>query len=395
MDLLDAFIIAIACVAAIRGSRTGAACQVLSFCGFLLGLAIGDGLVVLIDGHVAGQLPKSIVALVVLVIPATILWGAGRRVGQRVARLLHEARLGVFDAIGGASVSIVGSLLVCWLFASILINSAVPTISRQIEDSRIVEGVGRVMPPVPDAFSSVERYLAASGFPQVLVNILPETLGPVRLPGNAVLQRAIDLAGPSTVRVIAFGCEGEQEGSGFIATVTPTYDLIVTNAHVIAGTHLITVETSANKSSDATPVLFDPRFDLAVLKTSPLGTKRLNLDALVVERGTQAVVLGYPGGGPFEADKAGVLARFAAEGRDIYDNALTVRTVYELGSKVRPGNSGGPLIANNGQVIGVVFSRSASNEDVGFALASPGVLQRVEEAQGQIDHVASTMDCVT
>jgi S1-C subfamily serine protease len=59
--------------------------------------------------------------------------------------------------------------------------------------------------------------------------------------------------------------------------------------------------------------------------------------------------------------------------------------VYEIQAMVRPGNSGGPLVQPDGDVIGVVFSRSTTNDDIGYALASPGVLSRVVAAA----HLAS------
>jgi S1-C subfamily serine protease len=74
------------------------------------------------------------------------------------------------------------------------------------------------------------------------------------------------------------------------------------------------------------------------------------------------------------------MAEFEAEGRDIYGQGLTVRDVYEIQAIVRPGNSGGPLVQPDGQVVGVVFSRSTTNGDIGYALASPGVLSRVLRA---------------
>ena len=152
---------------------------------------------------------------------------------------------------------------------------------------------------------------------------------------------------------------------------------VVTNAHVIAGIPRPQVEDGAG-FHPTTVVYFNPSFDLAVLRVSGLSEPPLTLDPTDVGRGTQAAVLGYPGGGSFTADPAGVMAEFEAEGRDIYGQGLTLRSVYEIQALVRPGNSGGPLVEPNGEVIGVVFSRSTTNADVGYALASPGVLSRVQ-----------------
>ena len=55
---------------------------------------------------------------------------------------------------------------------------------------------------------------------------------------------------------------------------------------------------------------------------------------------------------------------------------LTVRNVYELDADVRPGNSGGPLVLPDGEVVGVVFSRSTVDPSIGYALTSPDVLPR-------------------
>jgi S1-C subfamily serine protease len=107
----------------------------------------------------------------------------------------------------------------------------------------------------------------------------------------------------------------------------------------------------------------------------------LALDSQTVPRQTQGAVLGYPGGGPFTYGPAGVMAEFEAQGRDIYGQGLTVRDVYEIEASVRPGNSGGPLVLPNGVVIGIVFSRSTTNDTIGYALTSPGVLTRVHQAE--------------
>jgi S1-C subfamily serine protease len=126
-----------------------------------------------------------------------------------------------------------------------------------------------------------------------------------------------------------------------------------------------------------------------VLRVPGLTAPALHLDPAAVGRGTQAAVLGFPGGGPFTVDAAGVMAAFEAQGRDIYGRGLTLRNVYELNAEVRPGNSGGPLVLPDGRVIGVVFSRSTVDPSVGYALTSPDVIPRVVRAEGVVRPVST------
>jgi len=155
---------------------------------------------------------------------------------------------------------------------------------------------------------------------------------------------------------------------------------VVTNAHVVAGIADPTVE-DATGSHGTSVVFFDPSYDLAVMRVRGLTASPLPLDPGTIARGDPAAVLGFPEGGPFTAVPAGVMAEFTAQGRDIYGQGLTVRDVYEIQATVRPGNSGGPLVQPDGKVIGVVFSRSTTNGDIGYALSSPGVLTRVLRAE--------------
>jgi S1-C subfamily serine protease len=163
---------------------------------------------------------------------------------------------------------------------------------------------------------------------------------------------------------------------------------------VVAGTQSIRVEDAAGYHV-ADVALFDPEFDLAVLRVQGLEERALPIDPDMVGRGTKAVVLGYPEGGPLAVDPAGVRSELLATGLDIYGQNPTVRAVYVVQALVRPGNSGGPLVEPDGIVIGVVFSRSPTNAGIGYALASPGVLRRVEKAESlPASRVVGTGGCV-
>jgi S1-C subfamily serine protease len=158
--------------------------------------------------------------------------------------------------------------------------------------------------------------------------------------------------------------------------------LVATNAHVVAGESGGSTQiVMGNSTYSATPVFFDPDFDLAVLRTNaPLGPA-LTISSTLVSRGTQAAVLGYPEDRGLTIGAAGVTEEVTAIGKDIYNDGSVTRGVYALDATVLPGNSGGPLVGPGGQVIGVVFSRSTVYPDVGYALTSPGVLTRVQQAE--------------
>ena len=392
MDVLDYILILVIVLSAIRGLRLGTAVQVLSYGGALGGLAVGVVLVLVICPHVNGEHAKTFVALLLLLVPAAVLAAAGRHLGAGVWRRLRRARFGSVDAAGGAIVAIGGVLVVLWVVASILVNSQFSLVADQIESSRIIRVVTGVMPPIPTALAPVERFLSSEGL-QLVADGFIQLAGPVPYPSGSEVKAAVASAKPSTVKVVAVGCGEVQEGSGFV--VAP--GLVVTNAHVVAGTTSISVALGSAYFGTALVkvVFFDPEFDLAVLRVHGLSARPLTLDPNLVGRGTEAVVLGYPEGGPLAIDPAGVRSELLATGLDIYGRQPTVRAVYVVQALVRPGNSGGPLVEPNGLVIGVVFSRSPTNSRIGYALASPGVIQRVDRAQAlPSSTVVSTGECV-
>ncbi|HUY64014.1 MAG TPA: MarP family serine protease [Acidimicrobiales bacterium] len=371
MNWVDFVLLALVAASGVHGLRLGAAMQVLSFGGFWIGLFIGALLTPPIARHVHGTLSKTVIAAVVVFGMAGLVGGLGRLLGAHSSSALQRLRLGPVDSAFGAAVAVFATLVATWLVASMLVSSRYTTLDAALEGSQIVRAMDSIFPSPPAVFSRVESFLATEGFPVVFTGLPPQTAGPVALPSDAAVRAAVLAAGPSTVQVAGQGCGVIQEGSGFV--VAPGY--VVTNAHVVAGIpHPLVIDSQGRHGAEA--MLFDPELDLAVLRVPGLTDPALHVDAQLVGRGASGAVLGYPGGGPFTYGAAGVEAAFEATGLDIYGRNQTVREVYQLSAQVRPGNSGGPLVEPSGLVVGVVFARSTSDPNVGYALATgQGALQ--------------------
>jgi S1-C subfamily serine protease len=376
MNVVDFIVLAVVVLAAVQGLRLGAIVQLLSFGGFLIGLYFGALLASITVTWVHGESSRSVVALVTLLGVAAVCGTLGRIVGNLAFSRVHRGVVGTVDAALGVVVAIAASLLVAWILASTFVNSSSLRLNASITQSRIIRSLDSVLPAPPSVFSRVQAFLSAQGFPPVFAQLAPASAGPVPLPGSAQLQQAVARDGASTVKIFGYGCGQIQAGSGFV--VAP--GVVVTNAHVVAGIGHPMVQDGSGLHQTSV-IFFDQSYDLAVMRVDGLTERPLQLDPVQVSRGVQAAVLGYPGGGAFTAVPAGVLAEFEAQGRDIYGQGLTLRNVYEIQALVRPGNSGGPLVQPDGDVIGVVFSRSTTNDDIGYVLTSPEVLSRVIQAE--------------
>ena len=386
--IVDLLIVGLLMAAAAHGLWLGAAAQLLSFGGFAAGLAAGAAVAPHVTGLTSDPLAQVVTALTVLFGTAMLAGGLGRTVAVRAMGWIRKARLSGVDAGVGAVVAVAFSSLSIWLLAGMLATVPAPGVAGAIQSSAILRTADRVLPPAPSLFSRIQALLESTGLPPVFAGLEPRPAPGLPGAGAAVVEAALARAGASTVKVTGVGCGRGQSGSGFVAAS----GLIVTNAHVIAGVGRPVVESRAGRSP-ATPVLFDPDLDVAVLRVDRLSSRPLPVLADEVGRGTRGAAVGYPGGGSLRAEPAVVLAQYDALGRDIYSRSLTRRPVYELQSRVRAGNSGGPVVDRNGSVVGVVFSRSAAHSDIGFAITGPAVLERVRKAQATGTRV-STGPCM-
>ena len=182
-------------------------------------------------------------------------------------------------------------------------------------------------------------------------------------------------------------CDQSMQGSGFVISSRH----VLTNAHVVAG---MTSGPDVGYGVNMRPakvVLFDPNTDVAILYVPGLNAPALRF-AGQAGRGSGAVVAGYPENGGFRAVPARVGSQWSANGPNIYQTGTVTRAIYAVRATVQPGNSGGPLLAKNGKVYGVIFAASTTTRNTGFALTASAVEADVQAGVHNTTSV-STQGC--
>lgn len=387
MNLVDVLIVLFAIGAFFRGLEIGFVRQFFSTAGFLGGLWLGVSLQPHIIGLAHTNSAKSLITIAITFGCAVALLAIGEFIGIKVKRRIMHNSLNPVDYAAGGVLSLVTLVFGVWLLMSVFSALPYPAVRRSIGQSHIVGWLNRVLPPAPDVVADIGKFIDPNGFPDVFAGVEPAPTKGLPQPGLRGFQTAIAATQPSVVRIVGQGCGGIVEGSGFVVG----NNLVATNAHVVAGiNHVIAQDQNGNHTAIA--IWFDPKLDLAILRVPNLAGKPLTIDTSRQDRGTNAAVLGYPGGGSFEADSAVILNRFRAVGRDIYGQDTTERNIYELQANIIPGNSGGPLIDERGQVIGVIFAESTTYKNVGYALTTEQVAQAILEARQQ-NRVHDTGSC--
>jgi S1-C subfamily serine protease len=380
LNPFDLAAIAILVFAVIAGIRTGALPQVGGITGAVASLLLLFQLAPWIL-DVTSSLEPIVRALVVL---GAVLGGvvAGEAVGSTVGRAIAEGLgNGVISGLDRAAGGILGAgqaILIVWLAGGLLAASGFPTLGREAANSTAVRLTDRFLPPPTKVVGDIAGVIDESGLPDVFVGLEPVPLEPVDPPTDPQAARIARAAGGSTARVSTRACDAQVTGTA--AVVADGY--LVSNAHVVAGASTIRVELPSG-TSDASVVLFDPELDVALLHAPDVHEPALRFAASDPRRGALGAALGYAGGGPLVVLPAAVTGGYRAQGRDIYDKGLVTRDILELRAGVEPGDSGGPLILEDGTIGGLVFAESRTDDSVGYALTPTSVSVRIAPAIGR------------
>ncbi|HET9928438.1 MAG TPA: trypsin-like peptidase domain-containing protein [Rubrobacter sp.] len=182
-------------------------------------------------------------------------------------------------------------------------------------------------------------------------------------------------ASARTLRVTSRACGYGVEGSGWVAG----RDLVVTNAHVVAGqmaTHVVVGEKG--RRLPAKVVVFDEKNDIAVLRVNGLGLTPLRLAP--PKPGKDVAVIGFPENGPLDIEPARTDTTQRVISGDAYDNGPVERVVTSFRVYVRPGNSGGPAVNEYGRVVSTIFASRTGSDNSGYGIPSRIVHRHLKAA---------------
>jgi S1-C subfamily serine protease len=379
LHAIDVLLLVILALAALSGWRRGFAMVLLGYLGLLVGLGLGAwaatraGLLVSPDSSVR----RLLTAVVVFFLVAAACHAVGNLLGIRVRSLLGGRWTSQADAVGGAVVATVVAAIAMWFIALTLSNVPLSPFAKAVHSSSVLRTIDTYAPRPPAALAQLRGLLDRSGFPEAFNNLRPPVVsGP---PPAAAKNPQIAKAADATLKVQSRGCGGVLFGSGFPVDT----GLVITNAHVVAGSGRHEVVTKEGVRAQASVVFFDPTHDLALLSVPDLSVKPLRLATAPARRNQKAVVIGYPSGGPQQLIGASIVLRTQPEAPDIYSRPQhTRRDIYVLHARVRKGTSGGPVVDLHGHPIGVVFAASTVERTEGYALTNAEVRRALDRNAG-------------
>ncbi|MEJ0013222.1 MAG: trypsin-like peptidase domain-containing protein [Bauldia sp.] len=179
----------------------------------------------------------------------------------------------------------------------------------------------------------------------------------------------VERVGPTVVRVETRQTAGSRRGGTGSGVILSSDGLILTNSHVVASAAVIGLADTEGRTTDAQLLGDDPDTDLALIRANAardlpaatLGVSR------TLKRGQLVAAIGNPLGFDWTVT-AGVIS---ALGRSLpTGTGRLIEDVIQTDAALNPGNSGGPLVASSGEVIGINTAVIPGAQGISFAVAS-------------------------
>lgn len=369
MTTLDWIALGVIALAALNGLRRGLIGGALSFAGIVAGAYFGAKLAPqFLSG---GESPYTpLVALGGAVVLGALLQSVAATAGSAIRTSLFALPpLRLLDSLGGLALGAVAGAAIVWVGGAVALH--VPgaiELREEVQRSRILRELNERVPPqrLMDAIARVDPFAAIRG---------PEANVPPPDP-ELLASAGVRAARASVFRITGSACGLGVVGSGWAAAP----NLVVTNAHVVAGMKDARVDRHDGAFRDAAVVAFDVRDDVAVLRVD--GLRARPLETVAPQAGTAVAILGYPEDGPFTATPGRIGQTATVLTDDAYGRGPVPRPITTLRGRVRQGNSGGPAVDAQGRVQTTIFASRVGSDASGYGVPTAQVREALAAARG-------------
>jgi len=384
MTIVDWLIVAFTVLLAMYGYAQGFIVGALSLVGFGIGAFLGTRLAPLVLPSGSHSQYAALFGLLGALLAGAVLASGFEGIGARARSFLRLPGLRTIDGLLGAALTASVALGIVWIVGAIAAQSSnSPVLQRDIQRSAILNELNQLLPPSGPILHALAR-----------IDPLPSVRGPAANvsppPPGIATSAGVSAAARSVVKVLGTACGLGIEGSGWVAGP----DLVVTNAHVVAGESDTTVQIGGNPPGlDADVIDFDSHDDVAVLRVPGLHEPALRM-ASSAKAGTPAAILGYPLDGSFDVQPGRIGQTEDVSTEDAYGNGPVLRSITALRGTVRPGNSGGPMVDSHGRVVATVFAAITGSPTGEGGFAVPDALVRTQLALARSrTHAVPTGNC--
>jgi S1-C subfamily serine protease len=370
VNALDLFLLVLVLAYAVSGYWQGFITGAFATAGLLVGGFLGIWLSPEVLGDAAPSVWVSLGALFIVLICASLGQAVLQFLGSRLRSRITWQPVRALDALGGAALSVVAVLIVTWALGVAVSGAKLPWVSKEVRDSEVLGQVDEYMPTrAVRALHSFNDVVGSSFFPRYLEPFAPERIVAVGPPPPKIANDPeVRAAGASVLKIHGENkCGQGVEGTGFLYSP----NRLMTNAHVVAGVEAPRVLVESGELA-ARVVYYNSDLDVAVLAVEDIGLPHLSFDRSGASRDPGAV-LGFPQDGPYDVQGARIRAAQRLRSPDIYGQGTVLRDVFSVRSLIRPGNSGGPLVSTDGEVLGVVFAASVTDKSTGYVLTAEQV----------------------
>jgi len=370
MNFLDWLLVLLVLAYALSGYWQGFISGAFATVGLILGGLLGIWLAPILLGNLSPSVGVSLLAVFVVLLCASFGQAILQYAGGRAREKITWQPVRAIDAVGGAALSVVAVLVVTWMLGVAISGSRIPGVGPMVRDSAVLGEVNQVMPPQAQAvLRAFNNVVGSSFFPSYLEPFAPERIVNVAPAPKRVLQDPDIARAEASVYKLRGNnkCGQGVEGSAFLYNP----HRLMTNAHVVAGVRDPKVVVG-DSLKPATVVYYNADIDLAVLAVPDVDGPYLAFDKNGHTKQAGAA-LGFPQDGPYDAQPIRIRAEQRLRSPDIYGKGTVTREVFSLRGSIRPGNSGGPLVAKSGKVLGVVFAASVTDRQTGYALTADQV----------------------